>query len=69
MPVFDEFVRDKCQSMLDDIDNWLSKLDAPEADDKTASLNSGVGIYHYVVRKEDDMERLQDLLEDRSQIN
>jgi hypothetical protein len=69
LPVFDEFVRDKCQSMLDDIDNWLSKLDAPEADDKTASLNSGVGIYHYVVRKEDDMERLQDLLEDRSQIN
>jgi len=68
LAVFDEFVRDRCQQMLDEIDNWLSKLDSPAEGDSSSSLDSGVGIYHYVVREEDDLERLQDLLDERSQI-
>lgn len=64
LPVFDSFVRERCQAMLDEIDNWLSKLDAPEEGEET--INTGVGIYHYVVKEEEEVERIQDLLDDRS---
>jgi len=68
LPVFDEFVRDRCQAMLDEIDNWLSKLDAPAEEDSSETVDTGVGIYHYVVTKEDELERIQDLLDERRQV-
>ena len=66
LPKFDEFVRDRCQGMLDEIDNWLSNLDTPDEDEPENIVNSGVGIYHYVVREEVETNQITDLLDDRS---
>lgn len=64
-PIFDAFVRERCQGMLDEIDNWLSKLDAPLEKDET--INTGIGIYHYVVREEEEIKQVSELLDERSQ--
>jgi hypothetical protein len=67
LPLFDAFVRERCQGMLDEIDNWLSNLDAPDENEPERIVNSGVGIYHYVVREEVEANQISDLLEDRSE--
>ena len=68
MPLFDDYVRTKCQQLLEDIDNWFSKLPDPEPRDKI--INTGVGIYHFITNDEDDQVRkIQDLLDDRMDKN
>lgn len=66
LPLFDQFVRAKCQFMLEEIDNWLSKL--PRAGSKTEeTVDVGVGIYQFVTTKEDtEPKKIQDLLDDRT---
>lgn len=63
---FDSYVREKCQGLLDDLDNWLSKLEAPDEKSGGEIIQTGVGIYHYVVHKENEDTHIKDLLEDRS---
>lgn len=64
LPLFDSFVREKCQALLHEIDNWLSKLDAP-AEKSEEVVHTGVGIYHYVVKDEDENSDIKDLLDER----
>ncbi|MGB5352531.1 MAG: DUF6502 family protein [Woeseia sp.] len=65
---FDAFVREKCQALLDEIDNWLSKLDEPD-DKNVEAVQTGVVIYHYVVLEEDTELEIKELLNDRRQKN
>lgn len=63
---FDLFVREKCQALLDDIDNWLSKLEGPDEKKGDEAVQTGVGIYHYVVHEENTELEIKELLDDRS---
>ena len=63
LAAFDAFIRERGQALLDEVDNWLSKLDDPSANDE--AVNTGLGIYHYVVREEEDRD-IQELLDERS---
>ena len=44
----------------------LSNLDTPDENEAENIVNSGVGIYHYVVREEVEANQITDLLDDRS---
>ena len=63
--LFDSFVREKCQALLDDIDNWLSKLEAPDEQKGDDVVQTGVGIYHYVVHDENAGAKLKEILDER----
>ena len=68
LPLFDQYVRQKSQALLEDIDNWLTKLERPNKNDTT--IQTGVGIYHFVVEDDDyDEKNIKELLEDRSNSN
>jgi hypothetical protein len=67
LPAFNAYIRERGQGLLDEIDNWLSKLEPPESDDSEEIVSTGLGIYHYVVRDEDEEKDIKELLEDRSQ--
>jgi len=65
LPLFDQYVRQKSQALLEDIDNWLTKLDPPNKNDET--IQTGVGIYHFVVEDDEyDEKNIKELLEERS---
>jgi len=64
---FDEFVRHKCQRLLTDLDNWLSKRSSPNKKKGEEVVHTGVGIYHYVVHEENmPAKPIQEMLDDRS---
>lgn len=48
LPKFDAYLRDRCQSLLEEVDNWLTNL--PKANTKQGELTvrTGLGIYHYL---------------------
>jgi hypothetical protein len=65
LPLFDQYVRQKSQALLEDIDNWLTKLERPSKSDTT--IQTGVGIYHFVVEDDEyDEKNIKELLEERS---
>jgi hypothetical protein len=65
LPLFDQYVRQKSQALLEDIDNWLTKLEKPSKSDTT--IQTGVGIYHFVVEDDEyDEKNIKELLEERS---
>lgn len=65
LPLFDQYVRHKCQALLEDIDNWLTKLDQPQKHDDI--VQTGVGIYHFVVEDDEyEDKNIKELLEERS---
>ena len=43
---FDAYLRDKCQVLLEDLENWLTKLPDPVKSDRV--IHTGVGMYHYM---------------------
>ena len=47
LPRFRSYIKDRAQLLLEEVDNWLSQLDAPEPGDKKV-VRTGLGIYHYV---------------------
>ena len=62
---FDEYIREKGQAFLEDIDNWLTKLEQPGAEDDV--IQTGVGIYHFVVEDDEyDEKNIKEFLEERS---
>ncbi len=65
LPLFDAYVRDKCQALLEEIDNWLTKLEPPDAEKGDELVHTGVGIYHYVVDKDDEVP-VHELLETKN---
>ena len=66
LPAFDQYIRERGQNLLDEVDNWLSKLEEPDQKDQEDIVNTGLGIYHYVVKEESDKD-IDELLDDRSQ--
>jgi hypothetical protein len=65
LPLFDQYVRQKSQALLEDIDNWLTKLERPNKND--ATIQTGVGIYHFVVEDDEyDEKNIKEMLEERS---
>lgn len=47
LPRFRSYIKERAQLLLEEVDNWLSQLDAPEPGDKKI-VHTGLGIYHYV---------------------
>lgn len=65
LPLFDQYVRQKGQAFLEDIDNWMTKLDQPKTGDEI--IQTGVGIYHFVVEDDEyDQKNIKEFLEERS---
>ena len=64
LPMFDAYIRQKGQAWLEDIDNWLTQLPAPDEDPDEEVIQTGVGIYHFVVDKEFEEKSLQELLDE-----
>ncbi len=52
LPRFKQYIRDRAQILLEEIDNWLSRLEKPTSP-AVNKTHTGVGIYHYVVHPED----------------
>ena len=46
-PKFDLYLRERCQSLLEEIDNWLTNLPKPDPN-KDHVVRTGVGVYHYI---------------------
>jgi hypothetical protein len=53
LPRFQAHVRERGQFLLEELDDWLSKLEPIDNADSATVVNTGVGIYHYI-RREDD---------------
>ncbi|HET6629321.1 MAG TPA: DUF6502 family protein [Woeseiaceae bacterium] len=65
LPSFDQYVRQKGQAFLEDIDNWMTKLEQPKKGDEV--IQTGVGIYHFVVEDDEyDQKNIKEFLEERS---
>ncbi len=54
LPKFDAYLRDRCQSLLEEIDNWLTKLPKPTEEESASVIKTGLGIYHYMGDDLDD---------------
>ena len=62
---FEEYASRKGQALLEDLDNWLNKLDEPSIKKGDKVIQTGVGIYHFVVKKENEEVQIKDLLESK----
>jgi len=63
MPLFDAFLRERCQTLLEELDNWLAKLPIPDAKKGDVVMHTGVGVYHYMTNEADDRD-LRTVLQD-----
>lgn len=52
-PRFRNYINERCQALLEEIDNWVARLEAPETADVRRIAHTGIGIYHYVERRDD----------------
>lgn len=68
LAMFDAYVRQKGQALLEDIDNWLSQLPSPEDDPEEEVIQTGVGIYHFVVDEDVEEKPLKELLDERIEV-
>ena len=51
---FDLYVKERCQALLEEIDNWIAQLDEPEKSDESNVRHTGVGIYQYIEHRDDN---------------
>lgn len=54
LPRFQTYVRERGQFLLEEIDDWLSKLDPPNEGASEPVVNTGVGIYHYLKKNDEE---------------
>ena len=69
VPLFADYVNERCQALLEEIDNWLTNLDEPDPERGDQVIHTGVGIYHFVVREEVEDVTVQELLESRTTVD
>ena len=50
MDKFNQFIKERCQILLEEIDNWIAQLDLPDGVERRDITHSGVGIYQYIER-------------------
>ncbi len=67
VPRFDAFLRERCQTLLEELDNWLAKLPVPDHGKGEEVIHTGVGVYHYMTNEFDD-RNLRTVLEDEGLI-
>jgi hypothetical protein len=67
MPKFDAFLRERCQTLLEELDNWLAKLPIPDPSKGDQVIHTGVGVYHYMTNEADD-RNLRTVLRDEGLI-
>jgi hypothetical protein len=48
LPKFDQYLRDRCQALLEEIDNWLTGLPKPDPNAGDEVVHTGIGVYHYM---------------------
>ncbi len=48
LPELQAYVRERGQFLLEEIDDWLSKLEPIPADCKEETIQTGIGVYHYI---------------------
>lgn len=51
LPAFTAFIGRKSQLLLEEIDNWLTKLDSSRLRKSDVVVRTGLGIYHYIERE------------------
>jgi len=54
LPKFDHYLRERCQVLLEEIDNWLTTLPTPNKDAGDEVIHTGIGVYHYLSDHGDD---------------
>jgi hypothetical protein len=52
MPRFDRYIKERCQALLEEIDNWIAQLEVPEKGNRNVT-HTGIGIYHYIEPRDD----------------
>jgi hypothetical protein len=52
-PKFRAYVNERCQALLEEIDNWIARLELPKGSKTENVTHTGVGIYHYIERRDD----------------
>lgn len=62
-PKFKNYVNERCQALLEEIDNWIARLELPEKSGTKDVTHTGIGIYHYIERQ-DDKDTFKSKLED-----
>jgi hypothetical protein len=60
--LFDEFVKERGQEFLEELDNWLVAREKTEKDEPR-SIQTGFGMYHYIEAPEDKTSLKELLLE------
>jgi hypothetical protein len=68
LPKFDAFLREKCQALLEEIDNWLTNLPRPDRGKGDKVIRTGIGMYHYL-NEEKDERSFKELLTDEGLAN
>jgi len=63
LPKFDSYLRERCQALLEELDNWLTKLPIPDPKKGDEVTHTGVGVYHYMSQGRDD-RNLKQVLQD-----
>jgi hypothetical protein len=54
-PKFRNYIDERCQALLEEIDNWIARLEPPaSAEEKAQVVHTGIGIYHYIERRDDN---------------
>ena len=54
LPKFDAYIRERCQALLEEIDNWLAAMPKPNAEKGDDVVYTGIGVYHYMSSEADD---------------
>lgn len=54
LPKFDHYLRERCQVLLEEIDNWLAGLPKPDPKKGDDVIHTGIGIYHYMSQESDE---------------
>ncbi len=54
LPRFDHYLRERCQVLLEEIDNWLAGLPKPDPKKGDEVIHTGIGIYHYMSHEADE---------------
>jgi len=49
---FNIYLRSRCQFLLEELDDWISKRTPLEEHEKANAVHTGVGVYHYLDTKE-----------------
>jgi hypothetical protein len=53
MGKFNQYVKERCQTLLEEIDNWIAQLELPDKANHEKVTHTGIGIYHYIERKDE----------------